>query len=97
MRYRRLVPLALSQHISKLLQWIPSQLRLLPQIRGQEAIAVAGRHEGSFQRVLQSLGTTSGRCVRVFYTRKLEKAFDSGRCDETGTTGSRNELEISVN
>ncbi len=53
-----LVSLSLSQHISKLFQRIPAQLRLRPQIRCQEAVAVANRHEGSFQRVLKSLGTT---------------------------------------
>jgi hypothetical protein len=55
-----LVPLALPQDISKLLQRIPSKLRLLPQIWCQEAVAVADCHKSSLQCVLESLGAASG-------------------------------------
>lgn len=91
-----LVPFALSQHISKLLQWIPSELRLLPQIWCQEAVAVADCHEGSFQCVLKSLSTTSRRSVCIFHTCELEKTFDCRRCDESGTAWSGDELKESV-
>jgi hypothetical protein len=59
MQPRLLVSLSLSQHISKFLQGIPAELRLLPQIWCQETVAVADRHKRSFQGVLKSLGTTS--------------------------------------
>lgn len=88
-----LVFLSFSQHVSEFLQRIPSQLRLFPQIGCEEAVAIADGHEGGFQRVLQSLGATGRRCVCVFYTGELEKTFDGGRGDETGTTGGGDELQ----
>lgn len=42
-----LIPLPLSKHIPKLLKRAPVQLRVLPQIRRQEPIRVAHRHERS--------------------------------------------------
>ena len=88
----RLIPFALPQYIAVLLQWAPVKLRLLPQIRCKKAVRVRDGDEGSLKGVFEGLGR-AGRCgVDVLHTSKLEKAFDCGRCDETSTTGSRNEL-----
>ena len=88
----RLIPLALPQHIAVLLQWAPVKLRLLPQVRCEEAVRVRDGDEGSLKGVFEGLGRARRRGVDVLHTSELEKALDGGRCNETGTTGSGNEL-----
>ena len=46
-----LVSLPFSKHVPKFLQRAPIQLRLLPQIRCQEAISVAYSHERSLEGI----------------------------------------------
>lgn len=88
----RLIPLALPQHIAILLQWAPVKLRLLPQVRCEETVRVRDGDEGSLKGIFEGLGRARRCSVDVLHTSKLEKALDGGRCDETSTTGSRNEL-----
>lgn len=50
-----LVALALTQHIAVLLERAADELRLLPQVRRQEAVGVADGDEGGLERVLERL------------------------------------------
>lgn len=87
-----LVSLPFPQHITKFLQRAPVELRLLPQIRRQEAIRVTHSDESSFQCVFESLGRASGGSVDVLDTSELEETLDGWGSDEAGTTGCRDEL-----
>lgn len=87
-----LVPLPLPKHIAKLLQRAPVQLRVLPQIRRQEPICIAHRHERRFQRVLERLRRAGGGGVHVLDAGELEEALDGGGGDESGAAGGGDEL-----
>jgi len=91
-----LIPLPFSKHIPKFLQRAPVQLRVLPQIRRQEPICVAHRHERSFQRVLERLCRACGGCVYVLDAGELEEALDGGGGDEPGAAGGGDELLMCV-
>lgn len=56
----RLVTLPFSQDIAIFLKRTSDELIVLPQVRGQEAIGIADRNEGSFEGVLEGLGAASG-------------------------------------
>jgi len=87
-----LIPLPLPKHIPKFLERAPVQLRVLPQIRRQEPICVAHRHERSFQRVLERLRRACGGGVHVLDAGELEEALDGGGGDESGAAGGGDEL-----
>lgn len=55
----RLVSLALSKDITKLLQRTSRQLVLLPQVGCQETVCVTDCYEGSLECIFESLGATS--------------------------------------
>lgn len=55
-----LVSLAVPQGIGELLQGRSDQLRLLPQVGGQEAVGVGDGGEGGLEGVLEGLGGTGG-------------------------------------
>jgi hypothetical protein len=87
-----LVALALTQNVTELLQRAADELGLFPQVGGEEAVGVADGNEGSLKGVLEGLGRTGGRRVGVLDTGELEKTLDSGGGNETGTTGSGDQL-----
>ena len=66
-----LVSLPLPEHVTKLLQWAPVELRLLPQIGRQEAVCVADSHEGSLQRILESFRRAGRGSIGVLDTCEL--------------------------
>lgn len=88
------ISLPLPKYIRKFIQRAPHQLRLLPQIRRQEAVCIADGHEGSFEGVFEGFCGTGGGGVGVFDTSELEETFYGGGGHETGTTGSGDELYI---
>jgi hypothetical protein len=88
-----LVALSLPQDIGELFQRTPGELGLLPQVRSQEAVAVADGNESSLERVLKGLGRTGRGSVGVLDTGELKKTLDSGGSNETSTTGGRDQLE----
>ena len=90
--YPSLIPLPFPKHIPKLLERAPVQLRVLPQIRRQEPIRVAHRHERSLQRVLERLCGAGGGGVHVLDAGELEEALDGGGGDEACAAGSGDEL-----
>jgi hypothetical protein len=91
--FTRLISLPFSQNITKLLQWTPNELRLLPQVGSQEAICVADSDESGLESVLESL-CRSRRCsVNIINTGKLEQTLDSWGCDETSTTRGGDKLD----
>lgn len=57
---KRLVSLAFAQGIGELLQRASDQLRLLPQVGGQEAVGVGHGGEGGLEGVLEGLGGAGG-------------------------------------
>lgn len=87
-----LISLSLTQDVRKLLQRAPVELGLLPQVGGQEAVSVADGHEGGLERVLKGLGRTGRGSVGVLDTGELKETLDSGRGNETSTTGGRDQL-----
>lgn len=94
-----LVALALAESVGKLLQRTSDELRLSPQVGGEEAEGVGDGGEGGLEGVLKSLGRAGRRGVRVLDTSELQKALDAGRGDNLGTAGRRDELftNMSVN
>jgi len=94
-RSHHLVSLTSPQNITELLQRTPDELGLLPQVGGQVTVCVADSDEGSLERVLEGLRGAGRGCVDVVDTGKLEETLDGRGCDETGTTGSRDELGLS--
>lgn len=88
----RLISLLPSQVIAELLQRTSQQLGLFPQVGSQEGVGVSDRGEGSLKSVLEGLCRTGGGSVDVLDTSKLEKTFDGGGSDQTGTTGSGDQL-----
>lgn len=91
---KRLILLPFSQHITKLIQGTPDELRLLPQVRGEEAVGVGDGDEGGFEGVFEGLGGAGGGGVDVLDTSELEEALDGGGGDEAGTAGSGDQLFI---
>lgn len=87
-----LISLLPSQIIAEFLQRTPQQLGLLPQIGGQEGVGVTDRRKGSLKSILEGLGRAGRSGVDVLDTSKLEEALDRGRSDQTGTTGSGDQL-----
>lgn len=87
------VPLAVPEGVGELLQRAPDELRLLPQIRRQEAVCVGNGGEGGLEGVLEGLGRTGRGCVGVLNTGELEKTLDGGRGDKGGTTGCGDKLK----
>ena len=85
-----------SQLIAELLERRPDKLVLLPEVGSEESIGVADGSEGGLEGILESLGGTGRVGVDVRDTSELEKTLDSGGSNETGTTGSRDQLEIRV-
>lgn len=88
----RLKPLPFPEHVTVFLQRTPVQLRLLPQIRRQEAVAVADGDEGRFERVFERLGGAGRRRVRVLHAGELQETLDGGGGNEAGTAGGGDEL-----
>ena len=88
------IPLPLSQHIRKLIQRAPHQLRLLPQIRRQEAICVADGDEGGLEGVFEGFCGAGGGGVGVFDAGELEETFYGGGGDEAGAAGGGDELFV---
>jgi hypothetical protein len=82
-----LIPLPLPQHIPILLQRTPHKLRLLPQIRRQEPVAVPNRHERSLERVLEGFSASGTGGVHVLDARELQQALDGGGCNEASAAG----------
>ena len=82
-----------SEDVAKLLQRTPGQSTILPQVGGEETVGVADGSEGGLEGVLEGLGGTGGGGVDVGDTSELEETLDGGGGDETGTTGSGNELK----
>jgi hypothetical protein len=82
------------QGVGKLLQGTPQQLGLLPQVGSEEAVGVGHGDKGGLEGVLEGLGRTGGRGVRVLDTSELEESLDGGGGNETGTTGSRDKLGV---
>lgn len=87
------VPLAVPKGVGKLLQRAPDELRLLPQIGGQEAVCVGDGREAGLERVLEGLGRTGRGCVGILNTGELEETLDSGRSDKGGTARGRDKLK----
>ena len=92
-RIQRLVSLARSEDITKLIQWTSDELRLLPQVGSKVSVCVADSDEGSLEGILKGLGGSGGGSVNIVDTSELEKTLDSGRGDETGTARSWDKLE----
>jgi hypothetical protein len=88
----RLVSLALTQNVTKLLQRAANELSLLPQVGGEESVSVADSKESGLESVLEGLGRTGGGGVGILDTSKLEETLNGGRGNETGTTGSGDKL-----
>ena len=86
------VPLAVPEGVGELFERASDELRLLPEVGGEEAVGVGYGGEGGLEGVLESLCGTGGGCVGVLDTGKLEEALDSGGSDKGGTTGSRDKL-----
>lgn len=84
--------LALTERVSELLQRTADELGLLPQVGGKETVGVGDGNESSLEGVLKGLGRTGGGSVSIFDTSELEETLDSGRGNETGTTGGRDKL-----
>jgi len=95
-RKRHLVALAVTENVGVLLEWGADELGLLPQVGSEEAVGVGDSSEGGLEGVLQGLGATGGGGVGVVDTCELEQTLDSGRGDETSTTGSWDELRESL-
>ena len=89
---RRLVTLALTEHIAVLLKRRANEFGLLPQIRSEEAVGVGDGDESGLQRVFKGLGRARGSGVDVADTCELEQTLDCWRRDETGTAWSWDEL-----
>ena len=87
-----LVSLSFPQHITELLQRAPVELRLLPQVRRQEAIRVTYSHEGSLECVFKGFRRAGGGSVDILDAGELEETLDGWGSDEAGTTGCRDEL-----
>ena len=87
-----LVLSVLLEGIGKLVEGIPDELGLLPQVGCQERVGVGRGDKRRLERVLERLGRAGRRRVRVLNTGELEKPLDSRRGDKSGTTGSRNQL-----
>ena len=92
---RLLVSLPFPQHITEFLKRAPSERSLLPQIRRQKAVRIAYSYKGSLQSVLKSFRRAGGGSVDVLDASELEETLDGRGGDETGTTGSRDELVVS--
>lgn len=60
LRTHRLVSLPFPEHIPKLLQRAPIELRFLPQIGRQEAVCVSNSDEGGFEGVFEGFGAAGG-------------------------------------
>lgn len=89
-----LVFLALAQDIAKLLQRAPDELGVLPEVGGEETVAVDDGNEGGLEGVLEGLGGAGGRGVSILDTGQLEETLDGGGGNETGTAGGGNELRL---
>ena len=92
-----LISLSLPQHITKFLQRAPIQLCFLPQIRRQEAVCVSHSGECSFECVFEGLCRAGGGGVDVLDAGELEETLDGWGGDESGATGSGDELYPKVN
>lgn len=89
---RSLVTLALTKHITVLLERATDELGLLPQVGSEERVSTSNRSEGSLKRILERLGRSGRCCVDVIDTGKLKQTLDGWRGDEAGTTWSWDEL-----
>ena len=88
------VALVAPQGVGELVQRAPDELRLLPQVGGQEAVRIGHGSKGSLESVLEGLGRAGRGCVGIVDTGKLEETLDSGGGDEGGTAGSGDKLRV---
>jgi hypothetical protein len=91
-RNNHLVSLALAESVRIFVQGTSDQLRLGPQVGGEESVGVGDGSESGLEGVLEGLGRTGGRGVGVLDTCQLKESLDGGRSDDLSTTGSRDEL-----
>src|SRR4051812_10286534 len=74
-----LILLAFPQSVRVLLKRTTDKLRLLPQVGGQEAVAIRDSGEGSLEGILKGLCRARGGGIGVLNTSKLEETLDGGR------------------
>ena len=96
MQRLHLVALALAKHIAVLLERAAAELRVGPQVRGQEPVGVGDGDEGGLERVLERLGGSGRRGVDVLHTTELQETLDGGRGDQTGTAGGGDQLFVHI-
>ena len=89
-----LVLSVLLEGIGKLVEGIPDELGLLPQVGCQERVGVGRGDKRRLERVLERLGRAGRGGVDVAHTTQLQQALDGGRGDQAGTTWGGDELEI---
>lgn len=89
---KHLVALALAENVRVLLERAADELGLLPQVGSEEAVGVGNGDKGGLEGVLEGLGRSGRGGVDVGDTGQLQQTLDGWGGDETGTTGSWDEL-----